>query len=129
LNMLQYLTMEDISDWVQDMEPYVQNSVKYLIGNKSDLEPIRAVTRQQGEQLGKEIGYKFMEASALNGANVNEVFQHLLTEVLKNMNILKHSREDLSNSSSSSSTVVIQSASQYNKGKDENQEEGGRCAC
>jgi hypothetical protein len=35
----------DISDWVQDMEPYVQDSVKYLVGNKSDLENIRVFLR------------------------------------------------------------------------------------
>jgi hypothetical protein len=73
------------------------------------------VTKQQAEQLGKEIGYKFMETSALNGTNVNEVFHTMLTEVLKNMNILKRSREDSTNSPPPSGTVDIQSADAYAK--------------
>jgi len=45
-----------------------------LIGNKSDLEAKRAVTREEGEQFASEHSLVFMETSAKTSANVEEAF-------------------------------------------------------
>lgn len=44
-----------------------------LVGNKSDLEEERAVGRQAGQELSKRWKCTFLETSAKNQLNVNEV--------------------------------------------------------
>jgi Ras-related protein Rab-2A len=49
-----------------------------LIGNKSDLDSKREVTREEGEKFAKENGLIFMETSAKTAQNVEDVImQHL----------------------------------------------------
>jgi len=55
---------------------------KILIGNKCDLESMRQVSRQQGEQLAREYGMKFLETSARDSTNVQEAFITLATDVV-----------------------------------------------
>ena len=45
-----------------------------LIGNKSDLELKRAVTKEEGEAFAKQHGLFFMEASAKSSDNVEVAF-------------------------------------------------------
>jgi Ras-related protein Rab-2A len=52
-----------------------------LIGNKTDLESKRAVTREEGEQFGTDHGLVFMETSAKTSANVEEAFINTATQI------------------------------------------------
>merc|ERR1711990_633954 len=45
-----------------------------LIGNKTDQEAKRAVTRDEGEQFAADHGLIFMETSAKTSTNVEEAF-------------------------------------------------------
>lgn len=45
-----------------------------LIGNKSDLESKRAVSKEEGEAFAREHGLYFLETSAKTAANVEEAF-------------------------------------------------------
>lgn len=54
------------------------NAQVVLVGNKSDLEHERAVTREQGEQLAGQLGLPFFETSARSGENVSETFDKLV---------------------------------------------------
>eukprot|EP01128_Nolandella_sp_AFSM9_P010237 TRINITY_DN7045_c0_g1_i1.p1 TRINITY_DN7045_c0_g1~~TRINITY_DN7045_c0_g1_i1.p1 ORF type:complete len:201 (+),score=56.42 TRINITY_DN7045_c0_g1_i1:209-811(+) len=45
-----------------------------LVGNKSDLEDDRQVSKEQGEGLAEQFGWKFLEASAKAKINVTETF-------------------------------------------------------
>jgi len=44
-----------------------------LVGNKSDLEKLRAVSYEEGEKFAKEHGMTFMECSAKSSTNVDQV--------------------------------------------------------
>jgi len=59
----------------QDSVPFV------LVGNKCDLENEREVSRERGEELAKQIGCKFMEASAKTATNATEAFYELVREI------------------------------------------------
>ena len=60
-------------------------AVTVLIGNKSDLKHLRAVTVEEGRQFAQQQGLLFLETSALDNTNVAEAFTTLLHEVTKNM--------------------------------------------
>jgi len=54
-----------------------------LVGNKCDLNEKRQVTKEQGEQLAKQLGVPFFETSAALGTNCEEIFQAIAREVKK----------------------------------------------
>lgn len=54
-----------------------------LVGNKSDLEEDRVVTREQGIQLARSFNCAFMETSAKARINVDEIFFDLLKQIDK----------------------------------------------
>ncbi|CAF1063257.1 unnamed protein product [Adineta ricciae] len=52
-----------------------------LVGNKSDLEDERAVGRQIGQELARRWDCTFLETSAKNLLNVNEIFFDLVRQI------------------------------------------------
>jgi len=52
-----------------------------LVGNKSDLETQRKVSKEEGQQLAAQFGVPFFEASALTGNNTDEIFHAMCREV------------------------------------------------
>ncbi|KAH3762546.1 Ras family protein [Pelomyxa schiedti] len=75
-------TFSRVVDWGDEIKRYCasENKVVFVVGNKTDLE--RVVTREQAEQAAAQIGASYFEACALNGTNVNEIFNDLLTRVV-----------------------------------------------
>lgn len=45
-----------------------------LVGNKSDLQNDRIISKSQGEELASKWGIKFIETSALRDTNVEQAF-------------------------------------------------------
>jgi len=54
-----------------------------LVGNKCDLDSERMVSRPDGEDLARQFGCPFFEASAKARINVEEAFYELVREIQK----------------------------------------------
>ncbi|KAL7712831.1 small monomeric GTPase [Entamoeba marina] len=54
-----------------------------IAGNKIDLEEERQVTTEEGEQLADEWGVDFIECSAKENININELFQNVAMLILE----------------------------------------------
>ncbi|KAI8079830.1 ras family-domain-containing protein [Halteromyces radiatus] len=68
-------TFENLSTWLQDVREHANpNTVIMVIGNKSDLESKRQVSREEGEKFAKDNNLFFLEASAKSADNVEEAF-------------------------------------------------------
>lgn len=68
-------TFDHLASWLEDARQHSSsNMVIMLIGNKSDLESSRQVSKEEGEQFAKEHGLIFMETSAKTADNVEEAF-------------------------------------------------------
>ncbi|KAI8329463.1 ras family-domain-containing protein [Chlamydoabsidia padenii] len=68
-------SFENLSTWLQDVREHANpNTVIMVIGNKSDLESKRQVSREEGERFAKENDLFFLEASAKSADNVEEAF-------------------------------------------------------
>jgi len=68
-------TYNHLSSWLTDARNLTNNNtVIFLIGNKSDLTEQREVSYEEASQFAKENGLFFCEASAKSGDNVEEAF-------------------------------------------------------
>lgn len=56
-----------------------------LVGNKLDLENIRAVSVEDGKNLAEKNGLFFMETSALDSTNVKTAFEMVIREIYNNV--------------------------------------------
>lgn len=64
--------------WVQELQKQGNpNMVKALAGNKADLEDKRKVTAEEARVYAEENGLFFMETSAKNAINVNDIFYEI----------------------------------------------------
>jgi len=86
-DVTRYKTFSEIKNkWLADFNKYVKKEGAYiLIGNKIDLEDQRNVPTTEGQQLAKEINAcDFIETSAKLGDNVEQAFQNLVKQILRN---------------------------------------------
>ncbi|MBA0792805.1 hypothetical protein Gohar_017273 [Gossypium harknessii] len=93
--------------WAKEVELYSTNQdcVKMLVGNKVDRDSERAVSREEGMELAKELGCMFLECSAKTRKNVEQCFEGLSLKIMEvpsfleegsaigKRNILKHKPE------------------------------------
>lgn len=81
-------TFAHVSDWVQEAKQYTSSGGRLtilLIGNKTDLDEKRKVTKEQGEELAEELGaVGFAETSALRDQGVTDAFQTFAEGLLAN---------------------------------------------
>ena len=77
-------TFENVKHWVEDCRNYMpKNVLIFLVGNKSDLEEQRKISKDEGEELADSFGLSFFETSAKNNVNVNSIFGKSLEEIVK----------------------------------------------
>ncbi|KAI3384487.1 hypothetical protein SNEBB_008928 [Seison nebaliae] len=78
-------TLSDIRD-MRDQIVRVKETTEVpmiLVGNKLDLHQERVVNREQGQQIAREFGCTFYEASAKDGTNIPEIFENLVIQINK----------------------------------------------
>ena len=77
-------SFDKIKEWVEEIKDNSDENTKcILIATKCDLDN-REVEEEEGQQLGKQFGYKFFETSAKENININEAFEALVNEIIKN---------------------------------------------
>jgi small GTP-binding protein len=77
-------SFKNIRNWIKQIEANAQTNVcKVLVGNKCD-KPDRVVSEEDGRKLAEDYKMNFFETSAKTNQNVNEVFNFLTEEILKN---------------------------------------------
>ena len=82
------ITCEDsfksVNTWIEDCLNNCSKTIyMILVGNKSDLEERRVVSKEKGEELAIKYGIKFYETSAKEGINVKNVFINSIDEIAK----------------------------------------------
>jgi Ras-related protein Rab-11A len=69
-----------VTRWLKELRDHAdQNIVIMLVGNKSDLKHLRAVSTDEAKTFSTEQGLSFIETSALDASNVESAFQNILT--------------------------------------------------
>uniref|UniRef100_A0A1J3JAV0 Ras-related protein RABA5c n=1 Tax=Noccaea caerulescens TaxID=107243 RepID=A0A1J3JAV0_NOCCA len=79
-------TFENVGRWLDELNTHSDTTVaKMLIGNKCDLESIRAVSIEEGKSLAESEGLFFMETSALDSTNVKTAFELVIRDIYTNI--------------------------------------------
>ena len=77
-------SFESVEKWVNDVTAVADQKITIiLIGNKSDLEDQRQITKEQGQEKANKLELAFLETSALSGENLDKAFDMMMNEVYK----------------------------------------------
>ncbi|XP_051143566.1 ras-related protein Rab11C [Andrographis paniculata] len=75
-------TFENVRRWLRELRDHADsNIVIMMLGNKSDLSHLRAVSEDDGGALAEKEGLAFLETSALDAHNVEKAFHTILTNI------------------------------------------------
>ncbi|CAI9759990.1 unnamed protein product [Fraxinus pennsylvanica] len=75
-------TFENAVRWLKELRDHTDpNIVVMLIGNKSDLRHLVAVSTEDGKDLAERESLYFMETSALEATNVDNAFTEVLAQI------------------------------------------------
>lgn len=103
-------SFQNISTWVRSIQEHASRDVdQMLLANKTDMRDKRVIPPEQGQNLAKELGIRYMETSAKLGLSVEEAFFTLARDIklrmeakqiasgppkqdLKNLNSGRHKR-------------------------------------
>lgn len=74
----------NINKWLRNIEDHATDNVaKLILGNKCDMDARRVVPTEQGEQLAKSKGLKFLETSAKANINIDRAFTMIAEDILQ----------------------------------------------
>ena len=92
------LTFDNIDKWIADLKINGdENIMIFLVGNKSDLNNNREVSKDEGINKSEKYNVPFLETSALQGDNIDRVFEELIQTVYVNNieELLEENKNDL----------------------------------
>nr|XP_043631331.1 ras-related protein RABA5c-like [Erigeron canadensis] len=117
-------TFESVTRWLEELKTHSDTTVaRMLVGNKCDLENIRAVSVDDGKNLAEKEGLFFMETSALDSTNVKTAFEMVIREIYNNV-----SRKVL-NSDSYKAELSLNRVTLPNDGSNESKQNQSRSSC
>ncbi|OWM84866.1 hypothetical protein CDL15_Pgr027653 [Punica granatum] len=77
-------SFENVNRWLKELRDHADsNIVIMLIGNKTDLKHLRAVSTDDAQSYAEREGLSFIETSALEATNVEKAFQTILSEIYR----------------------------------------------
>ena len=83
-DVTRHSTFENVDRWLRELRDHTDpNIVVMLIGNKSDLRHLVAVSTEDGKSFAERESLFFMETSALEATNVDNAFAEVLTQIYR----------------------------------------------
>ncbi|KAJ0082453.1 hypothetical protein Patl1_10467 [Pistacia atlantica] len=83
-DVTRHSTFENVERWLRELRDHTDpNIVVMLIGNKSDLRHLVAVSTEDGKSFAEKESLFFMETSALEATNVDNAFADVLTQIYR----------------------------------------------
>ena len=76
-------SFKNVKHWIKDTENIDKDIKGIIIGNKTDLENERVISKKDLDEIGNKYKMAVLETSAKNGKNVNECFELLVDELFK----------------------------------------------
>uniref|UniRef100_K3X3H4 Uncharacterized protein n=1 Tax=Globisporangium ultimum (strain ATCC 200006 / CBS 805.95 / DAOM BR144) TaxID=431595 RepID=K3X3H4_GLOUD len=117
-DITKHVTFENVERWLKELRDHADaNTVIMLVGNKSDLRHLRAVSTEEAMAFAEKNNLAFIETSALEATGVDTAFQRILTEIYKLMSRKTIQAEENATSLPSGDNIVISSDTADDKKK------------
>ncbi|MFW9853029.1 MAG: Rab family GTPase [Candidatus Thorarchaeota archaeon] len=68
--------------WIEKLKDSVGDIPFIIVGNKTDLEMNRVISKEDGEKFAEELGAEFFEVSAMKKTNLSQMFTKLARIVI-----------------------------------------------
>ena len=81
-DITQKQTFDNLKSWIRQSEDSTEGFKKIIIGNKSDLETEREVSKDSLKKFCDDKGFTGVEVSAKLGTKVNEAFEYLANMIV-----------------------------------------------
>ena len=89
-------TFQNVDKWFEQAQKEASKDVSIiLVGNKSDLENERKVTKEKGEEKAKNFNCPFFETSALSKINIDDIFNEMVNNIFERTGGPKGEEDDL----------------------------------
>ena len=89
-------SFEHVKNWMADVDKFAKEGVlRILAGNKCDLEHQRKVSKDEGKELASRYGIDYIETSAKETTNIEELFFNT-TETFLNKQISGGNKKNIS---------------------------------
>ena len=73
-----------VTEWLKQIEKHAkENVLKFLVGNKTDLIDNRVINKEDANKFAQEHDLPYIETSAKEGVNIEELFDNSLNKYLK----------------------------------------------
>lgn len=83
-DVTRHVTFENVERWLKELRNHTDpNIVVMLVGNKSDLRHLVAVSTEDGKSFAERESLYFMQTSALEATNVENAFAEVLTQIYR----------------------------------------------
>ncbi|KAG0322992.1 hypothetical protein BGZ99_002976 [Dissophora globulifera] len=77
-----------------------------LVGNKSDLKHLRAVSTEEAKNFAQDHNLLFLETSALDGTNIQQAFKEVLQEIQRKIMMARPVNAECNVKPSTGKTVI-----------------------
>ena len=76
-------TFENVATWLNECRDMCYKDILIcLVGNKTDLEEKRVVSKEEGQKFADDNGLLFFETSAKSGENIEEMFNKCTEDIV-----------------------------------------------
>lgn len=86
-------SFDNVARWSQEVDRYIELSIKVVVGNKLDLEG-RSVTQDTADEVCDNLGAPHMLTSAMTGEGVTELFESAVRQLLAQAKLTEASQPD-----------------------------------
>ncbi|GLD95715.1 hypothetical protein PINS_up004393 [Pythium insidiosum] len=122
-DITKHVSFENVERWLKELRDHADaNTVIMLVGNKSDLRHLRAVSTEEAMAFAEKNNLAFIETSALEATGVDTAFQRILTEIYKLMSRKTMQAEENATSLPTGNSIVI-----TNENTDDKKKKKGGC--
>lgn len=99
-DITRFNTLKDLSDWIKmynnAIEKSDSNPVSLLVGGKLDLKEVRAITKENALEFGRNNRLNgYIECSSKDGTNIGQIFDNLTIMMMKNKGLFSKTDKKL----------------------------------